>query len=193
MYDQSFLETKSCQYVGMLNEVRKFELRIKHSNSDWFPTLQYSFANGILSNAAVCLWSRRSHLVQSLDRPGSLFPQSAWKLLCTWVESLQPRTTKPPLYTIKQKPSASPRSRATRDSIRVRGEDPNFYSVRRRGLHLRLTTCVSRLTLLRFLPTFEDAQNTVRWLLASHFSQVIYLGDYDGIQSVTSLVAWITG
>jgi len=39
----------------MLNEVLKFELRIKHSNSDSFPTLPYFFANGVLSNAKVCL------------------------------------------------------------------------------------------------------------------------------------------
>ena len=47
----------------MLNEVRKFELRIKHSNSVIrirFPTLLYSFVHSVLMNAAVRLWSRLS-------------------------------------------------------------------------------------------------------------------------------------
>jgi len=40
----------------MLNEVWKFQVWIKHSNS--FSTLRYSFVNSVVSNAAVHLWSQ---------------------------------------------------------------------------------------------------------------------------------------
>jgi len=58
-------------------------------------------------------------------------------------------------------------------------------------MHLRLAMRVACLTPVThspsFLPTFEDAQITVRRPLVCHFWQVIYMGDYSSIRSLMSL------